>query len=217
MSLQPDQKIIPFARPALARTILQAADPAVLLQIGAPGVGGVIWQRDPMPEFCDWIGSLAAMRLPQISTLLAAGAAEDCVQAACSRAGTPPGRMRDILASDIAALAFIMAETMRCSLLHLRLTAVASGACGQFQIENLPARMLCTYRGAGTELAPPGQERPALRMAAGSVAILRGALWPGREKAGLLHRPRPASGVDKTHLLLTIDPATDRPAQGTIH
>ena len=61
-----------------------------------------------------------------------------------------------MLAGDVAALAFIMAEVMRSPLLHLRLEAVSTDACRRFHIDNMTARMLCTYRGAGTQLAQPG-------------------------------------------------------------
>lgn len=202
---------------AEAQAILQARDAAVLGRIEAPGVAAAIWQRAPAPEFADWIEALPAARLPRLRTLADVGAVEGCVQAACDIAGTPPGRMRDMLAGDIAALAVIMAEVMRSPLLYLRLDAVSTDACRRFHVDNVTARMLCTYRGAGTQLARPGQEQAAQDVATGTAVILRGALWPGREATALLHRSPPIGGTGQTRLLLVIDPASEHGANGAVH
>ncbi len=155
--------------------------------------------------------------LPPLRSLMDVGAAEHCVQAACDLAGTPRGSMRDMLASDIAALAFIMAEVMQTPLLHVRLSVITTAACRRFHIDHVTARMLCTYRGAGTWFAQPGQDTAALEMPTGSAAILRGTLWPGAEAAGLLHRSPPLAGTGQARLLLAIDPAADHRPDGTLH
>lgn len=217
MSLARAGNVVPFGGPSEARAILQARDPSVLQQIGAPGIAAVIWQRRPLPEFLDWINALPVEDLPRVRTLVTVGAVEDCVQAACEKAGTPRGPMRDMLASDIAALGFIMSEVMRAPLMHLRLDVVTTDACRRFHIDNMTARMLCTYRGAGTQLAQPGQEQAPLDMTTGAAAILRGALWPGREKTGLLHRSPPIAGTGQNRLLLVLDPGSDYRPDGAVH
>lgn len=217
MSFARVQNVVPFPGASRARAILQARDPEILQEIAAPGIGAVIWQRKPLPEFLDWIEALPVSSLPQLRTLVSVDAVEACVQAACDRAGTPLGPMRDMLASDIAALGFITSEVMRAPLLHLRLDVVTSDACRRFHIDNMTARMLCTYRGAGTQIAQPGQEQAPLDLTAGAAAILRGTLWPGREKTGLLHRSPPISGTGQSRLLLVIDPGADYRPGGAVH
>lgn len=132
---------------------------------------------------------------------------------ACRRPATgrerPRGRMRDLIASDIAALGFIMSEVMCARLLHLRLDVVSTDACRRFHIDNMTARMLCTYRGNGTQVAQPIREQAPLELTTRAAAILRGALWPGRAKTGLLHRSPPISGAGQNRLLLVIDPGAD--------
>lgn len=217
MSLARDRNVVPFRGLTEARAILQARDPSVLRQIGAPGIAAAIWQRRPTQAFIDWIEDLPAGSLPRLRSIAAVGAVESCVQAACDIAGTPAGAMRNMLAGDIAALAFIMAEVMQSPLLHLRLDAISTDACRRFHVDNMTARMLCTYRGAGTQLAQPGQEQALQDVATGSAAILRGALWPGHEATALLHRSPPIPGTGQTRLLLVIDPASDHRPDGFVH
>lgn len=200
-----------------ARAIRQARDPSVLRQIGAAGVAAAIWQRKPMAEFSDWISGLPAAQLPVLRSLVTVGSVEACIHAACDNAGTPAGQMRDMFASDVAALAYIMSEVMGAPLLQLRLDVVVTDACRRFHVDNMRARMLCTYRGAGTQLAQPGQEHTPLEMAPGAAAILRGKLWQAPEAVGLLHRSPPISGTGQTRLLLVIDPAPNPQPDGPLH
>lgn len=217
MSFGRAQNVVPLWGPSEARAILQGRDPSILSQIGAPGIGAAIWQRKPLAEFLDWIETLPVANLPSLRTLVAVDAVEACIHAACESAQTPASRMRDMLASDIAALAYIMSEIMQTPLLHLRLDIVTTDACRRFHVDNLTARMLCTYRGAGTQIAQPGQESAPLDLVTGAAAILRGALWPGREATRLLHRSPPVAGTGKARLLLVIDPGGDYRPQGNLH
>ncbi|MFT3691023.1 DUF1826 domain-containing protein [Paenirhodobacter sp.] len=211
------RNVVPFRGLTEARAILQARDPSVLRQIAAPGIAAAIWQRAPAKEFTDWIEALPPGHLPRLRTIADVGAVESCVQAACDMMGTPSGTMRDMLAGDIAALAFIMAEVMQSPLLHLRLDAISTDACRRFHVDNMTARMLCTYRGAGTQLAQPGQEQAPQDVAPGAAAILRGTLWPGQEATALLHRSPPIGGTGQTRLLLVIDPASEHRPDGFVH
>ncbi|WP_313349588.1 DUF1826 domain-containing protein [Paracoccus sp. (in: a-proteobacteria)] len=217
MSFGRAQNVVPFWGPSEARAILQGRDPSILSQIGAPGIGAAIWQREPLAEFLDWIETQPVANLPSLRTLVAVDAVEACIHAACESAQTPASRMRDMLVSDIAALAYIMSEIMQTPLLHLRLDIGTTDACRRFHVDNLTARMLCTYRGAGTQIAQPGQENAPLDLITAAAAILRGTLWPGREKTGLLHRSPPISGTGQSRLLLVIDPGTDYRPGRAVH
>lgn len=192
-----------------ARSILQGRDASVLSGIKQPGVAAAIWQRDPAPEFGDWMASLPSEHLPKLRTLIGVDAVEGCIHAACSLAGTPAGAARDMLASDIAALASLMGEIMETPLLHLRLDVVSTNACRRFHVDNMTARMLCTYRGSGTQLAQPGAEASPVSVSPGSAVLLRGRRWPGTEQTELLHRSPPIEGTGETRLLAVIDPAFD--------
>lgn len=209
--------IIPFRKKDEARALLQGRAPSVLSGLGTQGIGAVLWQRDPLPAFQDWIDGLPQDRLPSVRSLVAVGAVENCVKAACCNAGTPDCQMRDMLAGDIAALAVIMSELTHSPLLHLRLDVVTGDACRRFHVDNMVVRMLCTYRGAGTQFAVQGMEHCPHQAETGSVAMLRGTRWPGSEPTSLLHRSPPIAGTGQTRLLLVIDPAVAERPQGRLH
>lgn len=202
---------------AEARSVLQARDASVLSGINQPGVAAAIWQRNPAPEFTGWISKIPPEQLPKLRTLVGVDAVEGCIHAACSLAGTPAGAERDMLASDIAALGFLMGEIMETPLLHLRLDVVSTNACRRFHVDNMTARMLCTYRGSGTQLAQPGAAASPLSVSLCSAVLLRGRRWPGTEKTGLLHRSPPIEGTGETRLLAVIDPAFDHKPGAPLH
>ncbi|MEX0305155.1 MAG: DUF1826 domain-containing protein [Leisingera sp.] len=209
--------VVDFPTRSEACSVLQARDASALSGIKQPGVAAAIWQRDPAPEFASWISGLPPEKLPKLRSLVGVGALEGCIQAACSLAGTPAGPERDMLAGDIAALGFLMSEIMETPLLHVRLEVVTTNACRRFHVDNMTARLLCTYRGTGTQLAQPGAEAAPLSVSPGSAVLLRGRRWPGKEQTALLHRSPPIEGTGETRFLAVIDPAMDHEPQETFH
>lgn len=211
----------PLARdPAEARAIREADSGLVLQQIAQPGVAAAIWRRRLSPGFAGWIEGIGLGQMPALRALVDFRAVENRVHAACDRAGLPGGTMRDILASDIGALALMFAQITRHPLMQIRLEAVVTDACRRFHIDRMPARLICTYRGPGTQFGledAAGPVVPAGGMRAGEVAILRGALWPGLEVTRLLHRSPPLAGTGQVRLLLALDPATDPPEARRLH
>jgi hypothetical protein len=85
---------------------------------------------------------------------------------------------------------------------------VRDDACARFHVDNVRARLLCTYRGPGTEYADlaAAAAGPEGRLARGAVAVFRGLRWEGAG-VGLLHRSPPIDGTGATRLLLAIDAA----------
>jgi len=214
MSLDRRAITVPFPFRA-DRGILLGSEAEILRRIADPGCGAAIWQRQSLPKFQHWLDGLPAASLPDMRVILGAGNVERCVQAECDRVGTPSGPMRDRLASDIAALGFIFAEIMASPMLRLRLQPVTTDAYRRFHIDRVQARLLCTYRGSGTQFALGSHPAPALQTAAGDVAILRGTLWPGLSE--VLHRSPPIAGSGETRLLLVIDPVTDEDDEEYLH
>lgn len=201
----------PACFPAVA--VRRGADPDVLRAVRQPGVAAALWERAPDPGFAAWIDALPAARLPRLRALLDASRARDAIAAACDSAGLPVGPERDCLADDAAALAALFAGIARTSLIRLRLDVIETDGCRKFHVDNTPLRLLCAYRGAGTEfgvaasLAPAGGAPDRVERAPRAAALaLRGLLWPG-EPPALLHRSPPMGARPEPRLLLVIDPA----------
>jgi hypothetical protein len=174
-----------------------------------PGCAAAIWRRQPLPTFQAWIDALDPALLPRARVILPSENVRATVGSICDASGTPPGPERDRLVDDIAALADIFAGLMRARWLRMRLDAITSNACRRFHIDAVTARLVCSYRGTGTQygISPDGAEpRRVFTVPTGAPIVLRGTLWPERSRSGLLHRSPPIEGTGQTRLVLVFDP-----------
>lgn len=193
-----------------ARNVLVGRDPEILKDINSPGVAASIWTRACSDDFQDWIDGLPLEQLPELRTVVPFHLAEAAAIAACEQAQLPPSPERDMLTGDVGALALFLSRALDVRQVRIRLDVSDEVMCPKFHVDNVPARLLCTYRGAGTEYVLAGAEddpRQISHVGRGAVGLFRGGAWPGQERTGLLHRsPDPAAGGG-ARLLLVIDPA----------
>jgi hypothetical protein len=108
-----------------------------------------------------------------------------------------PGR--DALITDMAFLGRLLADLTGCKRVGLRLDWPETATCPRFHVDRVTLRLLCTYRGPGTEYlelpaemsgapfevdatAPIGRADPF------TVVLLKGSAWPGNGTAGAVHR-----------------------------
>ncbi|ARE84110.1 hypothetical protein ROSMUCSMR3_02641 [Roseovarius mucosus] len=192
----------------LATGVARGDSPGILHQVTRAGQAAAIWTRQREAGLAEWIDGVAVENLPQARCYCTAQRARAVAQAACEGAGLPIGRAREVLCDDIGALAVLFGQVMGRSALHLRLEVVRDDACRKFHLDQVPARLLCSYRGAGTEyglMRAQGDPQPVCRMATGDVGIFRGALWSGDEMSGVVHRSPPLAGFGAARLLLVLD------------
>jgi hypothetical protein len=178
--------------------VAEASGPGVLDAVKRADVGAAIWRRSLDPALASWADACPDHRLPALRCETEAGRA-----LAAAAPGAP------LLAADAAGLAARFAAIMGVARLRLRLDVIRDDACRLWHLDRLRARLLCAYRGAGTEFGPgkPGGEpRAARALARGDVGIFRGSLWPWTGET-LLHRSPPMAGRGETRLLLVIDAA----------
>ena len=165
-----------------------------------------------MQRFQGWIDALHSKHLPRGRIVLAREAVKDALHQLCEIAETPESEGRDLLIDDATALSNIFADMMRARYLRLRLDVVTTNACRKFHIDAITARLVCTYRGTGTQygISPDGAD-PArvFTVPTGVPILLRGTLWPSPPPSGLLHRSPPIEGAGETRLVLVIDPVFD--------
>ena len=112
----------------------------------------------------------------------------------------------------------ILCELVDCPSVGLRFASVDKAMCPRWHIDRVPIRMLCTYRGSGTEwLDDQGMEKsrlsdpdivngPCQRAASGEVVLLKGGLWQGNEGPGAIHRSPSITPGEQSRMLLTLDP-----------
>ena len=106
--------------------------------------------------------------------------------------------MKDLLIDDIAALADVFSGVMKASYVRLRLDVVTDNACKKFHIDALTARLVCTYRGTGTQYGiaahgvPPHQVFTVPTGAPGAVVA------PLQRRAGAAPTPRRSAGTTRS-------------------
>ncbi len=193
-----------------AEAVLIGREAEALQQITNPGVAAAIWHRNPIASFQDWVDRLPPEQLPELRTIAPLDRVESVVQAACDAKELPAGPERNRLASDVAALAFIFGQIMDVPNVQLRFDVDDGVMCPKFHIDNVAARLLCTYRGPGTEYvttADLDDPKQIGQIATGSVGLFRGRKWPSLEGCTLLHRSPQLAPGSLTRLLLVIDAA----------
>jgi hypothetical protein len=189
-----------------------ADTPEGLAALHRPGCAAAIWRRQPLQGFQSWINGLDPEVLPKARVILRPETVRDAAAEICNASAMPACPERSRLVDDIAALSDIFAKLMRARWLRLRLDAVTSNACRRFHIDAVTARLVCTYRGTGTQYGistDAAQPRRILTVPTGAPILLRGTLWPENPRSGLLHRSPPIEGTGETRLVLVLDPVDD--------
>ncbi|MEM7546478.1 MAG: DUF1826 domain-containing protein [Pseudomonadota bacterium] len=171
-----------------------------------------IWRHPVVSGFQAWIDALPVDRLPNARVVLKPGNVRRAVDDICIASGVPGGPERDRFAENVAALSDIFAKLTEASYLRLRLSVVTSNSCRKFHRDAVAARMVCTYRGTGTQYGTSQNGLDPARIftaPTGSPVLLRGTLWPERPATGLVHRSPPIEGTGETRLVLVLDCLTE--------
>ena len=166
-----------------ARNVLIGRDPEILEDINSSGVAASIWTRTCSQDFQGWVDGLPMEQLPELRTVVPVHLAEAAAIAACEQVQLPLSAERDMLTGDVGALALILSKALDVQQVRIRLDVSDEVMCPKFHVDNVPARLLCTYRGAGTEYVLAGAEddaRQISQVGRGAVGLFRGGAWPGK-------------------------------------
>lgn len=129
---------------------------------------------------------------------------------------------------DIEMLTTAFCELFERREAGLRLRTLDKTMCPRFHVDRVPARMICSYGGIGTEWLPeyalnrrklgmggcglPDAESGLIadptairQMPAYAVGLMKGENWEGNEGHGLVHRSPQPTAVQPRRLLLTLD------------
>lgn len=133
----------------------------------------------------------------------------------------------DAFLADLDCLSDLYFDLIGCPQVSLRIEVLNSAMCPKFHVDKTGIRMLCTYRGQGTQwLDEQYADRGKLGMASGNlddslsglilnpqaihsvpvfaIALLKGSLWQGNHMRGIIHRS-PAVLGNQPRVMLAID------------
>lgn len=204
-------------------------DPEVLERVLAPGVGIAIWQRSGAPALARELAGLPSDPFSDLRATLSPDALPDRLGDTLGRllaaAGADPGALPHWIA-DLAGLTerflALAAALPAPRPVTLRLETLTQDGCRRFHVDRTRLRLLCTYRGPGTEwLARRQVDRAALdnhlpneaiarggtarRLQPFWVGVMKGADFPGEEGGGQVHRSPPIAGTGAIRLLACLD------------
>lgn len=192
--------------------VASVSSPDQLGVFSDPDNAAAIWLREPQPDFQNWVNHLNPDQLPKGRLVISVNQVEAAVQQLCGDAQTPIGPERDYLQGDILELSQSFAKLMDAKFIRLRMDVVTTNACRKFHIDSVTARLVCTYRGTGTQYGfSQNSDDPeaVFTVPTGSPILLHGSLRPRASHNRLLHRSPPIEGTGETRLVLVIDPIFD--------
>ncbi len=142
--------------------------------------------------------------------------------------GLPDLPGRQTLVNDMDFLVALYGDLLGCERVGLRLEVVSSALCPRFHVDRTGIRLLCTWRGPGTEYLV-GNCANRRKLGSGAqgladehsglildtagvghvppyaIALLKGDGWPGNTDRGVIHRSPAVPAATAPRVLLTLD------------
>ncbi|MEM7472481.1 MAG: DUF1826 domain-containing protein [Pseudomonadota bacterium] len=196
-----------------------ANDPSALDTFLHDHCAAAILRKQTPDRVQSWLNALEPEQLPRGRVILPPSAVAETLGHLCDIAGLPAGPERNWLEADIDDLAQTFAKLMEARFLRLRLDVITTNACRRFHVDAITARLICTYRGTGTQYGiatDPSGPKDIYTVETGAPILLRGTLWPETPSSGLLHRSPPIEGTGEARLVLVLDKVDD-PADEAEH
>jgi len=206
-----------------ARSV-SSSDLGDLARIYEPTVEVVTVQRRMTRAVEQFAGALVEQRVRlELQTVIPAAATSQLDRSLGDWPATLAGA--EAWLEDVRVLIDGFAELFGLEQVGVRLVTLSGPMCPRFHVDRIPARLLSTYAGSGTEwLADADVDRSRLgpaaggvpdessglirsgasirQMTPGAVGIFKGSAWAGSHLAGAVHRSPHAAGG---RLLLSLD------------
>ena len=171
-----------------------------------------IWAREIPSETQKWFNGLEPKLLPVGRVICPISVIDETVKNLCDISGLPLGVHRAWFEKDVTELSNLFLKLTKARFLRLRLGVHETASCPKFHIDYVTVRLVCTYRGTGTQFGVSKNDadpEEIKTLQTGSPILFKGLLWPGSLKTKLLHRSPPTEGLEETRLLLVLDAVTD--------
>ena len=205
--------IIPAPSHALASTS------NILNEIINPHVNLALWQRPNQREISREVATLQGSQLLDVRRPTSLASIDTDVCELLQLQGIAPANFENLRA-DIAQLTQLMHGSTQKRNFIFRLLTTYRDDCRRFHLDRTRLRMMCTYRGPGSEWLTDSQvDRGALARGEPNEAVIRfgepshfGTFWvgilkgdPGNVGTGLVHRSPPITGSGQVRVLFCLD------------
>jgi Protein of unknown function (DUF1826) len=204
-----------------ADTHLICAGPDDLLLLPRSGTNLALWPRALPAPVAAWLADLDPDDLPPLT---AEGDLAAVARAlAMGIAALPgPAAAKAWWCDDVGILVHRWGAAARSAAAQAQIEVVRDDQCRKFHTDMVAMRLLCTYRGPGTEWVPDdavrrnrlgghGENRDIVRdagairrLGTGDVALFLGDVHDPH-RPGLVHRSPPLAGTGAVRILLRID------------
>lgn len=180
-----------------------------------------LWQRAVNQAIGDELSPLQADQLPDVRCRTSPTSFDGDISTLLQQQGLDPSGFKH-WRTDLRQLADLFFEITRGRDVTVRLETTATDGCQRYHVDQTHLRLLCTYRGPGTEWLPDAQvDRAAQANGAPNsgivrfgepsrikpfwVGVLKGDAYPDNAGRGLVHRSPPISGSGQTRVLFCLD------------
>jgi len=197
------------------------AESEILRQILDPDVNLSLWQRPDRADISQELSALAPSDLPDVRCSTSLETFDDDVSMLLEEQGFDPSAFPNWRA-DLLSLADYYFSVSGRREVTLRLQTTNKNGCRRFHVDHTNLRLLCTYRGPGTEwLADEQVDRSALgagvpnsdiirfgepaQFAPFWVGIMKGKAYPGNSAHGLVHRSPQVELCGRMRVLFCLD------------
>lgn len=195
--------------------------PGLLRRILEPGVNLCLWQRPAQSVIVRELSSLKASDLPDVRCSTSLDSFDHDLDRLLQQQGLDPLAFNN-WRIDLRQLAHHYFGVSNDRDVTMRLVTTDEDDCRRFHVDYTHLRLLCTYRGRGTEwLANEQVDRFAQSRGAPNdeiirfgepfrfepfwAGILKSHAYPGNADNGLVHRSPPISGSGETRVLFCLD------------
>lgn len=179
--------------------------PQVLTEVLQDGVNLAVWQRQLPVHVADFAQVLLSLGQPLAESLTLELQSDDDAPALRGLAAAYADLQGyEGFICDVRWLVGAYACLLDARRVGLRLRALEGAMCPRFHVDHVPARLICTYAGPGSEWLTAPDAVQVEQLSTGDVAVLKGERWLGNEGQGLVHRS-PAVPAGQRRLMLTLD------------
>lgn len=191
------------------------------LKYDPPDTGPIVVMRQPLEAFITAsLDAVPAEILPNLRLACTLRTLRPQLVRGLARGGFEPRWLADWLVENVLFQARLFSELTNADALRLRLEAIDDDGCCRFHTDNVRHRLVCTYRGPGTEWIDPKAAANAeagvpidadsiRQLERGAIALMRGGKGASADRPGLVHRSPRIAGTGTVRLLLAIEADTE--------